>query len=248
MWYVWGGIAGYIVRFLKKSIPAKGTLAGFVSFWIYPVFSTLIIGIIMFFIIGKPIAWLNQWLINALGSLSGSNALLLGAIIGIMVSFDLGGPVNKAAYTFCVGAMTEGILIPYAVFASVKMVSAFAVTFATLGFKKYFSTEEREVGMSTWILGFAGITEGAIPFMMADPIRVIFSLCVGSAFTGAIVAMFGIGLDVPGAGIFSMFLLKGGINILINSLIWFFAAVVGAVISAILLVVTRKSKLRKQEV
>lgn len=237
-----GLVAGYSIRFLRKHIPAKGVLAGFISFWVYPVFSSLFIGVVMFFILGKPVAWLNQSLISALGSLSGSNAGLLGAIIGVMVSFDLGGPVNKAAYTFCVGAMAEGVLMPYAAFASIKMVSAFAVTFSTLGFKKYFSKEEQEAGMSTWILGLAGITEGAIPVMMADPVRVIFSLCAGSAVTGAIVAIAGIGLDVPGAGIFSMFLLKDGVGGAMNAMIWFFAAVIGAVISTVLLVVLKKMK------
>lgn len=241
-----GLVAGYSVRILRKYVPAKGVFAGFVSFWVYPVCSTLIVGIVMFLILGKPIAWLNQGLINILGSMSGSNAGLLGAIIGIMVSFDLGGPVNKAAYTFCVGAMSEGILMPYAAFASIKMVSAFAVTFSTLGFKKYFTKEEQEAGMSTWILGLAGITEGAIPLMMADPIRVIFSLCAGSAVTGAIVAVTNIGLDVPGAGIFSMFLLKDGMGGFTNAMIWFFAAVLGAVISTVLLVFLKKVKYEKQ--
>jgi 2-O-A-mannosyl-D-glycerate-specific PTS system IIC component len=242
-----GLVAGYTVRALRKYIPAKGIFSGFVSFWVYPVCSTLIVGIVIIFLLGKPVAWLNQALFQVLGNMSGSNAGLLGAIIGIMVSFDLGGPVNKAAYTFCVGAMSEGILMPYAAFASIKMVSAFAVTFATLGFKKYFTQEEREAGMSTWILGLAGITEGAIPLMMADPIRVIFSLCAGSAVTGAIVAMCNIGLDVPGAGIFSLFLLKDGLGGFANAVIWFFAAVLGAVISTILLVLLKKAKFKKQQ-
>lgn len=242
-----GLVAGYSVRVLRQYIPAKGTLAGFVSFWVYPVISTLLVGIAMFFVVGKPVAWLNQSLISALGSLGGSNAALLGAVLGIMVSFDLGGPVNKAAYTFCVGAMAEGVLMPYAVFASVKMVSAFAVTFATLGFKKYYTQDEREIGMSTWILGLAGITEGAIPFMMADPVRVILSLCAGSAVAGALVAVCNIGLDVPGAGIFSMFLLKGQQGAFVNGAVWFFAAVLGAAIATALLVLTRRSKLKKTE-
>ncbi len=240
-----GLVAGYAVRALRRAVPARGVLAGFVSFWVYPVFSTLIVGIVMFFLLGKPVAWLNQSLIGFLGAMSGSNAALLGAIIGIMVSFDLGGPVNKAAYTFCVGAMADGILMPYAAFASIKMVSAFAVTMSTLGFKKYFTKEEQEAGMSTWILGLAGITEGAIPVMMADPIRVIFSLCAGSAVTGAIVAMCNIGLDVPGAGIFSMFLLKDGMSGMTNAFIWFFAAVLGAVISTAILVALKKMKAQK---
>lgn len=240
-----GLVAGYAVRWLRKAIPAKGTLAGFVSFWVYPVLSTIIVGVAIFLLVGKPVASLNAGLIELLGSMSGSNGALLGAILGIMVSFDLGGPVNKAAYTFCVGAMTEGILMPYAAFASVKMVSGFAITGATKLFKAYFTKEEHEIGSSTWILVLAGITEGAIPFMMADPVRVIPSLCIGSAVTGAIIGATGIGLDVPGAGIFSMFLLKDGIGLLPNALIWFFAAVAGALVSMTLLVLLRKAKLNK---
>ncbi|WP_321993434.1 PTS 2-O-a-mannosyl-D-glycerate transporter subunit IIABC [Clostridium butyricum] len=240
-----GFIAGYTIKMLKRYIPSKGTLAGFISFWVYPVFGTLIVGTLMFFVVGKPVTALNQGLISWLGSMAGTNAALFGAILGIMVSFDLGGPVNKAAYAFCIGAMAEGIIIPYAVFASVKMVSAFGVTFATLLFKKYFNEEEQEVGKSTWLLGLAGITEGAIPFMIADPLRVIPSLCIGSAITGSIVSVFNIGLDVPGAGIFSLFVLKGQ-PLLLGMGVWFSAAVFGAVISAALLVITRKSKLKKQ--
>lgn len=203
------------------------------------------VGIAIFLVLGKPVAAINSALINMLGSMSGSNGALLGAILGIMVSFDLGGPVNKAAYTFCVGAMAEGILMPYAAFASVKMVSGFAVTAATKLFGNLFTKEEKEAGNSTWLLVLAGITEGAIPFMMADPLRVIPSLCIGSAVTGAIIGSLGIGLDVPGAGIFSMFLLKEGIGLLPNALIWFFAAVVGAAVSVLLLVILRKAKLAK---
>lgn len=242
-----GLVAGYAVRFLRKAIPAKGTLAGFISFWVYPVLSTMIVGIAIFLLVGKPVAWINASLINFLGSMSGSNGALLGAILGIMVSFDLGGPVNKAAYTFCVGAMAEGIIMPYAAFASIKMVSGFAVTAATKGFKNLFTKEEREIGSSTWILVLAGITEGAIPFMMADPVRVIFSLCAGSAVTGAIIGSTGIGLDVPGAGIFSLFLLKNGVGGVANAAIWFFAAVIGAAVSTVLLVLLRKQKLSSQK-
>lgn len=240
-----GFIAGYTIKLLKRYIPSKGTLAGFISFWVYPVFGTLIAGTLMFFVIGKPVTALNQGLISWLGSMAGTNAALFGAILGIMVSFDLGGPINKAAYAFCIGAMAEGVIVPYAVFASVKMVSAFGVSFATLLFKKYFNKEEQEIGKSTWLLGLAGITEGAIPFMIADPLRVIPSLCVGSAITGAIVSMFNIGLDVPGAGIFSLFVLKGQ-SLFVSMGVWFGAAVLGAVISAALLVITRKAKLQKQ--
>ncbi len=239
-----GLLAGYVVRLLKKYIPSKGTFAGFVSFVVYPVFSVAITACILLFIVGEPVAWLNETMFGFLAELQGTNAALLGAAIGIMVSFDLGGPVNKAAYTFCVTALAQNVLMPYAVFASVKMVSAFAVTFATKARKDLFTIEEREVGNSTWMLGLAGITEGAIPFMMADPLRVMFSLCTGSAVAGALVAMFNIGLDVTGAGIFSMFVLTAE-NLPVAMGIWFFGAVLGAIISAILLVITRKQKLDK---
>lgn len=240
-----GGIlAGYTMKYLKKYIPAKGTFAGFISFVIYPVLSCLIVGVVLLLILGKPVAMLNAALVDFLGGLAGSNAALLGAVLGIMVSFDLGGPVNKAAYAFCVAAMAEGVLMPYCAFASVKMVSAFAVTFATKFKKDLFTVEEREVGNSTWLLGLAGITEGAIPFMMADPIRVIFSLCTGSAVCGAIVALFNIGLDVPGAGIFSIFVLTAD-NMPLAMFVWFFSAVLGAIISAALLIITRQQKLNK---
>lgn len=237
-----GLLAGFTTRLMKRYLPAKGTFAGFVSFLVYPVLSTLIVTALIFLVIGQPVAWLNNLMIQALGALSGTNAALLGALIGIMVSFDLGGPINKAAYAFCVGAMAEGVLVPYAVFASVKMVSGFGITLATLLARQKFSKEEQEAGKTTWLLVLGGITEGAIPFMMADPLRVILSLCTGSALTGALVAMAGVQLDVPGAGIFSMFMLKGT-DPLWGAVVWLGAAILGGIVSAILLVMLRHRKL-----
>lgn len=236
-----GLLAGYFLKYLKQTVKPKGTFAGFVSFWFYPVIGTLVVGSIMLFVIGKPLAFVNEGLIQWLEGMSGANAIILGAIIGAMVSFDLGGPINKAAYTFCIGAMASGNIVPYAAFASVKMVSAFSVTGATIIGKKYFTKQEQEVGKQTWLLGLAGITEGAIPFMINDPLRVIPSLIAGSAVTGAIVAYFDIGLNVPGAGIFSLTLLQGN-SLLLAASIWFGAALIGAFISMVLLILTRKYK------
>jgi 2-O-A-mannosyl-D-glycerate-specific PTS system IIC component len=241
-----GLLAGYFLKYLKKTVKPKGTFAGFVSFWFYPVIGTLVVGSIMLFVIGKPLAFVNSGLIEWLNGMSGTNALILGAILGAMVSFDLGGPVNKAAYTFCIGAMASGNIVPYAAFASVKMVSAFSVTGATIIGKQYFTKQEREIGKQTWLLGLAGITEGAIPFMINDPLRVIPSLIAGSAVTGAIVSYFNIGLNVPGAGIFSLALLKGQ-PALIAASIWLGAALIGALISMFLLIVTRKNKLNIEQ-
>ncbi|MFQ3544402.1 PTS 2-O-a-mannosyl-D-glycerate transporter subunit IIABC [Halobacillus rhizosphaerae] len=240
-----GFLAGYIIKFLKKNVQTSGTFSGFVSFWLYPVVGTLSVGAIMLFVIGEPLAALNNGLIHWLEGLSGGNAIILGVILGAMVSFDLGGPVNKAAYTFCIGAMASGNIMPYAAFASVKMVSAFAVTGATIIGKQYFTKPEQEVGKQTWLLGLAGITEGAIPFMINDPLRVIPSLIAGSAVTGGIVAFFGVGLNVPGAGIFSLALLEGQ-PLMKAATIWLGSALLGALISMVLLILTRKNKLKKQ--
>ncbi|MEJ9210070.1 PTS 2-O-a-mannosyl-D-glycerate transporter subunit IIABC [Bacillus smithii] len=242
-----GGIlAGYFLKYLKETVKPRGTFAGFISFWLYPVVGTLVVGSIMLFVVGKPLALLNQGLISWLKGMSGTNTILLGAVLGAMVSFDLGGPVNKAAYTFCIGAMASGNFVPYAAFASVKMVSGFSITGATIVAKKYFDKKEKEVGKQTWLLVLAGITEGAIPFAMRDPLRVIPSLMIGSAITGAIVSFYQIGLNVPGAGIFSLALLKGK-PLLIGAGIWLGAALIGALISMVLLIVTRKSKLKKEK-
>ncbi len=232
-----GFIAGYIMRLIKK-IRVSNSLNGFLTFWLYPVLGIFSVGTVMLFVVGPPVSALNTGLTNWLNDLSGSNAILLGAMIGGFVSFDLGGPVNKAAYAFCLGALANGNYVPYATFASVKMVSAFASTFATMWKPQLFKDFEIESGKSTWILGLAGITEGAIPIMLEDPIRVITSFVIGSMVTGAIVAYFAIGLQVPGAGIFSLFLLEPNtlLETVIASSIWFFSAVLGALISTVILV------------
>ncbi len=241
-----GLLAGFLMNWMKKNIQAKGVFSGFVTFWVYPVIGSLVVGVVMLFLIGKPVAAINNGLIGWLDTLQGTNALLLGAVLGAMVSFDLGGPVNKAAYAFCIAAMSNGNFIPYCTFASVKMVSAFSLSAACLLKKNLFTEQEREIGNQTWLLGLAGITEGAIPFAMGDPIRVIGSFIGGSIITGAIVAYTGLGLNVPGAGIFSMFLLEGDYSSVMGAFIWLGAAILGAAVSTILLIVTRQHKLRKQ--
>lgn len=241
-----GIIAGFLVKWMKKRIKTSGVFSGFVTFWVYPVFSTLIIGIIMFLVIGRPLIWFNETLVTGLENLSGTNLLLLGAVLGMMVSFDLGGPVNKAAYAFCIGLLADGNFLPYAAFASVKMVSAFTITAATLMFKQYFDEYERDIGKSTWVLGLAGITEGAIPVMLKDPIRVIGAFLVGSAVTGAMVMSFEIGLQVPGAGIFSLFFLQGD-SLIQSILVWLGAPLIGTVISTVILVLLKRQKYHKQK-
>ncbi|HBA8398996.1 TPA: PTS 2-O-a-mannosyl-D-glycerate transporter subunit IIABC [Escherichia coli] len=238
---VGGLIAGYLMRWVKNHLRLSSKFNGFLTFYLYPVLGTLGAGSLMLFVVGEPVAWINNSLTAWLNGLSGSNALLLGAIFGFMCSFDLGGPVNKAAYAFCLGAMANGVYGPYAIFASVKMVSAFTVTASTMLAPRLFKEFEIETGKSTWLLGLAGITEGAIPMAIEDPLRVIGSFVLGSMVTGAIVGAMNIGLSTPGAGIFSLFLLHdngaGGVMAAIG---WFGAALVGAAISTAILLMWRR--------
>ncbi|EFC1545873.1 PTS 2-O-a-mannosyl-D-glycerate transporter subunit IIABC [Escherichia coli] len=238
---VGGLIAGYLMRWVKNHLRLSSKFNGFLTFYLYPVLGTLGAGSLMLFVVGEPVAWINNSLTAWLNGLSGSNALLLGAILGFMCSFDLGGPVNKAAYAFCLGAMANGVYGPYAIFASVKMVSAFTVTASTMLAPRLFKEFEIETGKSTWLLGLAGITEGAIPMAIEDPLRVIGSFVLGSMVTGAIVGAMNIGLSTPGAGIFSLFLFHdngaGGVMAAIG---WFGAALVGAAISTAILLIWRR--------
>ncbi|HAY4657063.1 TPA: PTS 2-O-a-mannosyl-D-glycerate transporter subunit IIABC [Escherichia coli] len=238
---VGGLIAGYLMRWVKNHLRLSSKFNGFLTFYLYPVLGTLGAGSLMLFVVGEPVAWINNSLTAWLNGLSGSNALLLGAILGFICSFDLGGPVNKAAYAFCLGAMANGVYGPYAIFASVKMVSAFTVTASTMLAPRLFKEFEIETGKSTWLLGLAGITEGAIPMAIEDPLRVIGSFVLGSMVTGAIVGAMNIGLSTPGAGIFSLFLLHdngaGGVMAAIG---WFGAALVGAAISTAILLIWRR--------
>ncbi|EET7198606.1 PTS 2-O-a-mannosyl-D-glycerate transporter subunit IIABC [Escherichia coli] len=238
---VGGLIAGYLMRWVKNHLRLSSKFNGFLTFYLYPVLGTLGAGSLMLFVVGEPVAWINNSLTAWLNGLSGSNALLLGAILGFMCSFDLGGPVNKAAYAFCLGAMANGVYGPYAIFASVKMVSAFTVTASTMLAPRLFKEFEIETGKSTWLLGLAGITEGAIPMAIEDPLRVIGSFVLGSMVTGSIVGAMNIGLSTPGAGIFSLFLLHdngaGGVMAAIG---WFGAALVGAAISTAILLIWRR--------
>ncbi|EMP7250605.1 TPA: PTS 2-O-a-mannosyl-D-glycerate transporter subunit IIABC [Enterobacter cloacae] len=240
-----GLIAGYLMRWVKNHIRLSSRFNGFLTFYLYPVIGVLGAGSLMLFVIGEPVAWINNALTAWLNGLSGANALLLGAILGFMCSFDLGGPVNKASYAFCLGAMANGVYGPYAIFASVKMVSAFTVTASTMLAPRLFKPFEIETGKSTWLLGLTGITEGAIPMAIEDPLRVIGSFVLGSMVTGAIVGAMGIGLSTPGAGIFSLFLLHdAGLSGVVAAAGWFGAALVGTAISTFILLLWRRQAVK----
>ncbi|GER85350.1 PTS fructose transporter subunit IIBC [Thermogemmatispora aurantia] len=204
-----GFLAGYLVYWMNRSIRLPSNLAGLMPVLILPLFGSLIVGLLMLYVVGTPVALLNQALVNGLKDLQGANAAVLGLIIGLMMAFDMGGPVNKAAYAFSTGLLLDAhnpVYLPMAAAMAAGMTPPLGLALATLLFKNRFTPDEREAGKAAWVLGLSFITEGAIPFAANDPFRVIPSIMVGSAVTGALSAFFGCQLHVPHGGIWVMFL------------------------------------------
>ncbi|MFJ4952791.1 fructose-specific PTS transporter subunit EIIC [Streptomyces sp. NPDC088760] len=201
-----GLIAGGVVMSIQRvHIPAA--LRGIMPVVVIPLISSAIVGFLMFVVIGKPIAGAQKGLTDWLNGLTGTNAILLGALLGLMMCFDLGGPVNKVAYTFATAGIAvsnpsdSAMKIMAAVMAA-GMVPPLAMALATTVRGKLFTPTERENGKAAWVLGASFISEGAIPFAAADPLRVIPSSMVGGALTGALSMGFGATLRAPHGGIF----------------------------------------------
>ncbi|WKE59291.1 PTS fructose transporter subunit IIABC [Corynebacterium tuberculostearicum] len=202
-----------------------GLLAGFIAMWIgswkvprwlgslmpvviIPLLTSLVVGLAMYLLLGAPLAAIMDGLQNWLSSMSGSSAVLLGIILGLMMCFDLGGPVNKAAYLFATAGLSTGdessMQIMAAVMAS-GMVAPIALSLATFIRKSLFTPAEQENGKSAWLLGLSFVSEGAIPFAAADPFRVIPSMMAGGAVTGAISMALSVGSRAPHGGVFVFF-------------------------------------------
>ncbi|STC70627.1 PTS fructose transporter subunit IIABC [Corynebacterium pilosum] len=202
-----------------------GILAGVVAHWIgnwkvpawlrslmpvviIPLLTSLIVGLAMFLLLGRPLEALMTGLTDWLNSMSGSSAILLGLIIGLMMCLDLGGPVNKAAYLFGTAGLSAGTEASYQIMAAVMlagMVPPIALSIATFIRKQLFTPAEQENGKSAWLLGLSFVSEGAIPFAAADPLRVIPSMMAGGAVTGAVSMALGVGSRAPHGGIFVLF-------------------------------------------
>ncbi|SEE98839.1 fructose-specific PTS transporter subunit EIIC [Streptomyces sp. Ag109_O5-10] len=201
-----GLLAGGVVMAIQK-IDIPKVLRGIMPVVVIPLISTAIVGFLMFVVVGKPIASAQKGMTDWLNGLSGSNAVLLGALLGLMMCFDLGGPVNKVAYTFATAGIAvsnpsdSAMKIMAAVMAA-GMVPPLAMALATTVRGKLFTETERENGKAAWVLGASFISEGAIPFAAADPLRVIPSSMVGGAITGALSMVFGATLRAPHGGIF----------------------------------------------
>lgn len=229
-----------------------GLIAGFVAMWIgnwkvprwigslmpvviIPLLASLITGLLMYLVLGVPLANLMEGLQNWLSSMSGSSAMLLGIILGLMMCFDLGGPVNKAAYLFATAGLSTGDEASMQIMAAVMasgMVPPIALSLATFVRKNLFTPAEQENGKSAWLLGLSFVSEGAIPFAAADPFRVIPSMMVGGAVTGALSMALGVGSRAPHGGIFVVFAIEPA---------WaYFVAILAGVLISALAVITMK--------
>lgn len=236
---VGGLIAGAAAYWIGR-IPTWRWLRGLMPVVIIPLFASIIASGLMLLVLGGPIAWLMTQLTNWLNSLNGASAILLGVILGLMMAFDLGGPVNKVAYSFAVaglGAGTATNVVPFEIMAAVMaagMVPPLALALAsTVLYRKGFTKPERENGKAAWLLGASFISEGAIPFAAADPLRVIPASMIGAAVTGAISMAAGVTSRAPHGGIFVFFA--------IGDVAMFIVAIVaGTVVSALVLVGLKK--------
>ncbi|MCB5910192.1 PTS fructose transporter subunit IIABC [Streptomyces pinistramenti] len=199
-----GLIAGGVVMAIQR-IRVPAPLRGIMPVVVIPLLSSAVVGFLMFLVIGKPVAALQKGLTDWLSGLSGANAVILGVLLGLMMCFDLGGPLNKVAYAFAVGGLAnpnEGSLKVMAAVMAAGMVPPLAMALATTVRGRLFTAAERENGKAAWVLGASFITEGAIPFAAADPLRVIPSAMAGGAVTGALSMAFGCTLRAPHGGIF----------------------------------------------
>ncbi|MFJ6850471.1 fructose-specific PTS transporter subunit EIIC [Streptomyces sp. NPDC091271] len=199
-----GLLAGAAVMAIQR-VKVHPTLRGIMPVLVIPLLASIAVGFLMFIVVGKPIASLQNALTDWLNGLSGSNAVILGVVLGLMMCFDMGGPLNKVAYAFAVGGLadpTPGSLKVMAAVMAAGMVPPLAMALATTVRRRLFTRTERENGRAAWVLGASFITEGAIPFAAADPLRVIPSVMAGGAVTGALSMAFGCTLRAPHGGVF----------------------------------------------
>jgi PTS system fructose-specific IIC component len=242
-----GLLAGAVVLGIRK-VKVPVAVRGIMPVVVIPLLSTLVVGILMFVVLGPPLSALSTGLASWLNGLSGANKIFLGIILGLMMAFDMGGPINKTAYSFAALGLTSAApdapanSAPFLIMAAVMaagLTPPLGLALATVIRKKLFTHVEQENGKAAWVLGASFITEGAIPFAAGDPLRVIPSLMAGSAVTGALSMAFGATSRAPHGGIFVVPLIG-------NPLLYLVAIIIGTVVTAVL-VVTLKGLRRTPE-
>ncbi len=229
-----GFLAGYLtlfVKYLLKGLPQF--LEGIKTVLLYPVLNIFLTGMSMLLLV-SPLSAVNSGLESWLSGMGTSNMVILGIVLGGMMAVDMGGPVNKAAFTFGIAMIDAGNFGPHAAVMAGGMVPPLGIALATTFFKNKFTNQERESGKTNYVLGLSFVTEGAIPFAAADPGRVIPSIIVGSAVAGGLTALFGIGLPAPHGGVFVIPLVYG------SALAYLLAIVIGSMITALLLGLWKK--------
>ena len=229
-----GFVAGYVVNALKKVFAdLPHSLEGIKPVLLYPLLGVFLVGVIMIFVINPPVAGINNWMIETLKGMDTSSRIFIGILMGGMMAVDMGGPVNKAAYVVGTGMLVSG---EYGIMAAVMaggMVPPIAIALATTFFKNRFTEQQRKSGVVNYIMGLSFITEGAIPFAAADPLRVIPSCVIGSATAGGLSMFFDCTLRAPHGGIFV-------VPTIGNPLLYLVAIFAGAVLSAICLGIVKK--------
>jgi PTS system fructose-specific IIC component len=231
---VGGLIAGFSALWISRTNVPRW-FRGLMPVVIIPLFASLAVGLLMFMLLGRPLAWVTTSLTNWLNGMSGASAILLGIILGLMMCFDLGGPVNKAAYAFATAGLTAATTASFEIMAAVMaagMVPPLAMALASTIRPGLFTEPERENGRAAWLLGACFISEGAIPFAAADPLRVIPSMMFGGAITGALTMATGVTLRAPHGGIFVFFA--------IGNLLWFVVSLAVGTIAGAMAVIAAK--------
>ncbi len=229
-----GFLAGYIVVLLKKVFTfVPQTLDGIKPVLLYPLFGIFFTGIIMHYIVNTPVKMVMDGLTHWLESLGTGNLVLMGIILAGMMAIDMGGPINKAAYTFGLAMIAAGNYAPHAAIMAGGMVPPLGIALATTIFRNKFSKRDREAGITCYFMGAAFITEGAIPFAAADPLRVIPSAVIGAAVAGGLTEFFRVTLPAPHGGLFVFWVTNHPVLYIISILI-------GAVVTAILLGILKK--------
>ena len=224
-----GFLGGYVVVLLKKLFAKlPNSLEGLKPVLLYPLFGIFITGALMYGVIINPIAALNSGVTNFLQGLGTGNLVLLGILVAGMMAVDMGGPINKAAFTFGIAMITAGNYYPHAAVMAGGMVPPLGIALATTFFKNKFTKDERDAGKVCYIMGLSFITEGAIPFAASDPIRVIPACIIGSGIAGGLSMFFKVQLPAPHGGLFVL-------PVVTNPIMYLVAIVVGSVIAALIL-------------
>ncbi|MFN2411239.1 MAG: fructose-specific PTS transporter subunit EIIC, partial [Halomonas sp.] len=224
-----GFLAGYVALAVTRHVKLPSSIESLKPILIIPLIASLVTGLVMIYIVGEPVAGILNALTNFLETMGSTNAVLLGILLGAMMCFDLGGPVNKAAYTFGVGLLASETYGPMAAIMAAGMVPPIGMGIASLVARSKFSAPEREAGKASFVLGMCFISEGAIPFAAKDPLRVIPACILGGALTGALSMLVGAKLMAPHGGIFVLLIP----NAITPVLLYLGAIVIGSLITGL---------------